>query len=191
MTGRDCGRGRTLASERGQALVEFVLLLPVFLLITFGVIEFGKAFNYWIDTTHLANEGARYAAVNRWPTCPSDDTSFCHEQLRAYVQQRANTKELADGGANVKSGLTYNVGSPSAADGIVICFPESGSTDVGKAVRVTVKAKYELAVVDGLFSAIGLDDIGEINLSSSSTMRLERKPTANRLLAEDSSSCPS
>ena len=51
--------------ERGQALVEFVVILPVFLLIAFGVIEFGKAFNYWINTTHLASEGARYASVRR------------------------------------------------------------------------------------------------------------------------------
>ena len=33
------------SSERGQALVEFVLILPVLLLLIFGVIEFGFAFN--------------------------------------------------------------------------------------------------------------------------------------------------
>jgi Flp pilus assembly protein TadG len=189
-TGRTARR-RSLRSERGQALVEFVLLLPVFLLITFGLIEFGKGFNYWIDVTHLANEGARYAAVNRWPSCPADDTSACSEQLRKYVQERANTSELALGGANVEgTGLSYTT-PPAANDGIVVCFPEDASPATGEAVRVVVRAKYKLAVVDGLLSFIGLDNVGVLDLSGSSTMRLERTPTANRLLVEDSAACPS
>jgi len=184
-------RRRSLRSERGQALVEFVLLLPVFLLITFGLIEFGKGFNYWIDVTHLANEGARYAAVNRWPTCPQDDTSACPEPLRKYVQDRANTSELALGGANVEgNGLSYT-DPPNANDGIIVCFPEDATPAVGEAVRVVVRAKYKLAVVDGLLSFIGLKNVGVLDLSGSSTMRLERTPTANRLLVEDSAACPS
>ena len=38
-------RGRTTSSEQGQALVEFALVLPVFLLLIFGVVEFGVAYN--------------------------------------------------------------------------------------------------------------------------------------------------
>lgn len=169
-----------LTRERGQALVEFVLILPIFMLLIFGVIEFGKALNYWIDTTHLANEGARYAAVNRWPSCPDDDTTPCAETLKDYLVARANTAELASGG-------TSNV--PTALKpGVRICFPE-GAPTVGKAVRVTVKSTYKLAVVNGMFGLVGLSQIGDIELSSSSTLRLERAPTPNRLLAE-SSACP-
>src|SRR5215211_4186607 len=46
---------RLTSDERGVALVEFALVLPILLLILFGVIEFGKAFTMWIDETHLAN----------------------------------------------------------------------------------------------------------------------------------------
>jgi len=187
-TGRTARR-RSLRDERGQALVEFVMILPIFLIITFGIIEFGKGFNYWIDVTHLANEGARYAAVNRWPTCPGDDTSACTEQLRKYVQDRANTKELALGGSNVPTGLSYTT-PPAATDGVVICFPEDATPAVGEAVRVVVRAKYKLAVVDGLLSAIGLKNVGTLTLTGAATMRLERTPSANRLLAEKSASCP-
>ena len=43
--------------------MEFALVLPLLLLILIGMLDFGKIFNYWIDETHLANEGARYAVV--------------------------------------------------------------------------------------------------------------------------------
>lgn len=188
MTLRNCGRRRVRCDERGQALVEFVLLLPIFLLITFGVIEFGKGFNYWIDLTHLSNEGARYAAVNRWPSCPAGDDpqpngdpNGCPETLKHYLADRANTKELAQGG-------TSNVPGALAID---ICFPEGGTPETGEAVRVVVRTTYKLAVVSGLLGAIGLDEVGDINMSASSTMRLERTPSANRVLLEDSPTCPS
>ena len=43
-----------LSREEGTALVEFALVLPVLLLLLLGVLDFGKAYNYWIDTTHLS-----------------------------------------------------------------------------------------------------------------------------------------
>jgi TadE-like protein len=175
--GRGYGGRRRAADERGQALVEFVLLLPVFLLITFGIIEFGKGFNYWIDLTQLSNEGARYAAVNRWPGCPAGDDPLngnpnpCPDPLKQYIAERANTKELELGGGNVTGALE---------DNIEICYPE-GAGAVGNAVKVTVRTKYTLNVVDGLLGAIGLGDIGELDMHASSTMRLERTPSANRV----------
>ena len=50
---------RPKRGERGQATVEFAIVLPLVLLILVGLIEFGKAFNYWLSLNHLANEGAR------------------------------------------------------------------------------------------------------------------------------------
>jgi Flp pilus assembly protein TadG len=56
-----------LRDERGQALVEFALLLPVLLLIIFAIVQFGLSFNAANDQTHIANEVARYATVNESP----------------------------------------------------------------------------------------------------------------------------
>ncbi len=130
--------------------------------------------------THLANEGSRYATVNRWPTCPSDDSTARPEPLKTYLGARVNTgTNWRDGQGNVLTPL-----------GIDICFPE-GDSDPGSAVEnVTVDTSYRLSVVDGIFSAIGLATVGDIDMSVSSTQRLERRPTANRLLAEASGSCP-
>jgi Flp pilus assembly protein TadG len=43
--------------------VEFALLLPVLLLIVFGVIDFGRALNAQITLTQAAREGARLASL--------------------------------------------------------------------------------------------------------------------------------
>ena len=49
-----------LGDERGVALVEFALVLPLLLVLLLGMIDVGKAVNYWNDETHLANEAARF-----------------------------------------------------------------------------------------------------------------------------------
>lgn len=50
--------------DHGAAAVEFALLLPVLLLVVFGIIDFGRALNAQITLTQAAREGARLAALN-------------------------------------------------------------------------------------------------------------------------------
>jgi hypothetical protein len=152
-------RRRRLSNERGQALVEFVLLLPIFLVIVFGVIEFGRGINYWIDVTHLSNEGSRYASVAHWPGCPSDPDDNCPQSLPDYIESRANTGELR---------------SIVTADVCYVGTEDEG--EIGSPIRVIVRADYELPLVSGLFDAMGLDGVGTLNLRSESTLRLERSP---------------
>jgi Flp pilus assembly protein TadG len=51
--------------DRGAAAVEFALLLPVLLLLIFGIIDFGRALNAQITLTQAAREGARLAATGQ------------------------------------------------------------------------------------------------------------------------------
>ena len=51
-------------NERGAAAVELALILPLLLLILFGIMEFGRAYNVQVSLTQAAREGARYAAVH-------------------------------------------------------------------------------------------------------------------------------
>lgn len=51
--------------DRGAAAVEFALLVPLLLLIVFGIIDFGRALNAQITLTQAAREGARLAAVGQ------------------------------------------------------------------------------------------------------------------------------
>ena len=59
-------------SRRGQALVEFALVAPIFLLLTFSIVDFGW-YVYTVQTLNeAAREGARYAIVHGSTSlCPS------------------------------------------------------------------------------------------------------------------------
>ena len=52
-------------NEEGGAIVEFGLILPVFLLLIFAVIEYGWFFTHEIVLTNAVNEGARRAVRER------------------------------------------------------------------------------------------------------------------------------
>jgi Flp pilus assembly protein TadG len=54
--------GRT-RNEDGAAAVEMALVLPILLLLVFGIIEFGFIFNRYISVTHAAREGVRLLAL--------------------------------------------------------------------------------------------------------------------------------
>jgi TadE-like protein len=115
------GAGRS--QERGQALVEFALIAPLFLLIVVGIIQFGIGLNYWLDLNRIANQGARWAVVDKWPDCSSDPGCTLIEHLEMQA---------------VSGGLDPEVS---------ICF-ENGET-VGE--PLTVRAEHEfnfLAIMD-------------------------------------------
>jgi Flp pilus assembly protein TadG len=137
--------------ESGAALVEFALVLPLLLTLLFGMIDFGRAFNYWIDQTHLASEGSRWAAVNKNPGGGT---------LQSYIQGQADSNELRNGG-------TWAVPDPMQ---VTICFP--GSSNVGDAVEVRVTSDYHWLPFLG--DRLG---IGTTTLVASSRMRLEALPT--------------
>jgi Flp pilus assembly protein TadG len=51
--------------DRGAAAVEFALMLPMLLLLVFGLIDFGRALYAQITLTQAAREGARLAALGQ------------------------------------------------------------------------------------------------------------------------------
>jgi hypothetical protein len=132
-------------------MVEFALVLPLLLLLVLAMADFGKAFNYWIDATHLANEGARLAAVNGAPaTCPSGTTPAT---LQLYIQCQATTSELR-----------------SAAQ-VEICLPNGGTGAVGDPIRVKVRANYNWLA----FVAPHMP-IATATITGTSYMRIEAPP---------------
>jgi len=52
-----------LKNNRGQAMVEFALVLPVLLLLIIGSMEFGLVINQYMVLAEAAREGARSAAL--------------------------------------------------------------------------------------------------------------------------------
>lgn len=57
---------------RGQAVVEFALVLPILLLLLLGISEFGRAFLTLNSLTQAAREGARIAATGGDQTAVND-----------------------------------------------------------------------------------------------------------------------
>jgi Flp pilus assembly protein TadG len=55
---------RRRTGSRGASAVEFALILPILILLLFGIIEFGRGYNARNTITHAAREGARAAAVD-------------------------------------------------------------------------------------------------------------------------------
>lgn len=50
-------------SERGATAVEFAIILPLLLMLVFGITEFGRAYQARLTVTHAAREGVRVLAV--------------------------------------------------------------------------------------------------------------------------------
>jgi Flp pilus assembly protein TadG len=150
--------------ERGQATVEFALITPVLLLLIVGLIQFGKGFNYWLSLNHIANETARWAAVDKVPPTTSDPTVA---QLKSYALGQAQNEELRD-----YIEADSNPGDP-VLENIVVCYvPTGGATapQIGDSATVRVKAPYSLPVVSGFTDL-------KITLTGTSTVRLEQLPS--------------
>jgi Flp pilus assembly protein TadG len=144
-----------MADERGVALVEFALVLPLLLVLLLGMIDVGKAVNYWNDETHLANEAARYAAVYKNPGPQST--------LNQSILNQADSNELKNGNT---TSIPFN-------DRIKICiwFP-TGNFTAGQPVQVVVTAKYHW-----LGYLVGKGLLPSSTLRATSTMRLEQSYT--------------
>jgi len=148
-------------------MVEFALILFPLLLLVAGIIQFGIALNYWLDMQRIANQGARWAAVNNWPpdcprgsaSCPSPNT------LQETLERQILTAGL------------------QAATTVEVCFPDAGSKIVGAPVKVHLEAP---------FTFVPLLGIGRISLEADATMRLEQSQEAIRgglITNEASPSC--
>lgn len=76
-----------LKSEKGQAMVEFALVLPLLLLLLFGIIDFGWIFANQLLANNAVREAARYTAIHYY------DSSADNDQQAAYniVVARAPT----------------------------------------------------------------------------------------------------
>ena len=82
-------RTNQLRRRSGQALVEFALVLPIFLLLLFGTIDFGRYVYYVQILNNAAREGARYAIVHGGnsfqPTGPNANDPTIATVVRTYA----------------------------------------------------------------------------------------------------------
>jgi hypothetical protein len=83
--------GCRAAGKRGQSLVEFAILLPAFMVVLFGMLEFGFAFSHHLTLEYATREGARVGAALAHGTksvpCESGKPENVDEIIIAAVQR--------------------------------------------------------------------------------------------------------
>ena len=89
--------------EKGQALVEFALVIPIFLMLLLGILQFGIVFNNYITLTDAARAGSRVAAVSRQDSCPTCKAKAAVKKMgtkKARLLNELRTKFLESGEAD-------------------------------------------------------------------------------------------
>jgi TadE-like protein len=69
-----------MKSERGAALLEAAITIPILLLISIGIFEFGRAWQTWQVLTNAAREGARVAVL------PDPTPGVAEQRTRDYME---------------------------------------------------------------------------------------------------------
>jgi hypothetical protein len=162
--GVDRGPGRSMFKrQEGQALVEFALIAPVFLMIVFGIIYFGIGLNWWLDMNRVANQGARQAVVNHWPPyCLRTDTSC----TSSTSTTNCDTVLADHSRARLQDVLRCQTRNNAT---VTVCYPgKSPSTaTIGDPVRVRITAPFTFFFMNIL----------GIELKATAAMRLEQVPS--------------
>ena len=121
-------------NEDGQAMVEFALILPIFLLILCGILDFGWLFYNQLSLNNACREGARYAVVN---TADGADT-------QAIINHIENTTTTVFANDGVDLTVTYSSPSDPTAGDITVTleadisfFTPVLSTVLGKEKTIT------------------------------------------------------
>ena len=125
---------------RGQALTEFALVLPLLLLLVFGVFEFGRFILDYESLNNAVREGVRYAIVHGSDAaCPSGPPA-----LNSYNCEGAKGEYVGEDTVNAVEqhafGLDLSQLSVSACWGDN-CPNQQGPTNV-RGTLVTVSATY-------------------------------------------------
>ena len=156
MTYRKCSttrrRPRTVGSS-GQSLIEFALVLPMLLVLVFGIVEFGNAWRHYQLITNTAREGARVAVL------PSSTATT----VDSVIDDRLTGSGLVADSATVTLKV-LSVGDPGYAN---------------SADTVTIDYPYRFVflgpVIDLMCAGIGCSgaSYSTVTLSSTSIMRNE------------------
>ena len=136
-------------NRRGQAMVELAILLPVLLLLVFGMIEMSNAWRTFQVVTNSAREGARVAILT------SSD--------RNDVLDRIESSMLAGGLNYDENQITlqcFEAAAPGTSIG-QIC------TSSGQLAQIRIQYPFTFQVLGRLGGLV------PINITSTSTMRHE------------------
>lgn len=143
---------RPPTGERGQSAVEFVLVLPLFMALVIGIVEFGNAWRTYQITTNVAREGARQAVL------PGSSESGVNETVMSRLAGSGLDTTRATVVFNDGSGLCSSLGCSGQPEEVQIDFQYSFDL-MGGAMR--------------LLCGDCADTYGTITMTTESVMRNE------------------
>jgi Flp pilus assembly protein TadG len=147
-------------SQKGTAVVEFAVILPLLLLIVFGIVEFGLIFYNQAILTNASREGARRAIVYR--TDGSNNRIYSGTAIEDAVNQYLYTDYPETNNLRlVTFGADNLVIDPDGADGDQLISQ-------GDYILVTVQYDYNFLLLP---SFAGLPE--SITLTGKTSMRAE------------------
>lgn len=127
-------RNRIIKSEKGASAVEFALILPLLIMLVFGIVEFGIAFNNYVTITHAAREGARIAAVD-----------LNNPDLKNIIIERAFPVQITEDDIVISTTEEKNIGDPVEVEityNISITIPLVGSWDIPLKNKAIMRLEY-------------------------------------------------
>jgi Flp pilus assembly protein TadG len=139
---------RLWKADSGAELIELAIALPILLLVTCGIIDFGIMFQRYEAVTNAAREGARVGVLQDFTATD--------------VQNRVKDYLAA-------SGLTASAPAPTVTYSTVPISVGGPSISV---VKVVVQYPHQFVFL-GPAALIGGSSLGNITLAASSTMRRE------------------
>ena len=148
--------------RRGAALVEFVIVVPLLILMLLGIMEFGVIMHDYIMLNQAAREGARTA------TPRNADNSV--EKVKARVLQAAALSNLRP------DMITITRYDPGTGSWVAVGDKPSGSENDAppdSIVRVAITNYPHQMVTGNFFSFLPGYSNGVLNLSAKLTMRHE------------------
>lgn len=153
---------KLLRDERGAAMVEFALVVPLLLLLIFGIAEFGRAWNINQTLADAAREGARRAVVRDGPAAAKVGDATTPGTVPAVVLDRLRRAGISTRGAWDPADYTADcTGWAPPADevtGAQISGCGWGRT-TGEEARVAIRLPYGFLLVKPLLALLG----GEID----------------------------
>lgn len=162
-SGGICGNPKRRDRESGVAVVEFVLVLFPLIIFVGGIIQLGIGIADWHNLNRIANEGARWAAINDWPDC-TEAPDVC-----------AGDNTCDDTFVNFLRCEAVDAGMPASAVQITVCQPAGAVQDVGE--PVTVRLTSRVKFLSGSKNDRRKADWLGFNIRGQATMRLETRPT--------------
>lgn len=128
---------RKLREEtRGQALVEFALVVPILLFLLLGIVDFARAWNVYEVLTDAGREATRLAVV---------DNGSTQAEVRNVVKQAA-----------ARAGVTVTDTDIAIVEGAAR----------GDPTTVTITYGHELRWVGGLMGLVGADRTIDFSIAS-------------------------